>query len=576
MPARRSPGDAGVTERTPVLIAGAGPVGLALAGELGWRGVPCMLIEKTDGAIEQPKMDIVGPRTMEFCRRWGIADWVRDAPYPGDYPQDCIYVTGLDGYELGREPFPGRAHEKCPPQSPQKRERVPQDMFDPILQRFVRSFPHVRLRYRSELVSFHEAASGVIAQVRDTVTGEAEDIAADYLVGTDGGASLVRERAGITMSGNPALTYTTNVMFRCADFPSLHDKGKGYRFIFIGPEGTWLTIVAINGGDRFRMSIVGSADKVTHSDADIRAALRRAVGRDFDYEILSVMRWVRRELVADSYGTDRVFIAGDAAHLMSPTGGFGMNTGIQDAVDLGWKLAAGVAGWAGSELLRSYEAERRPVAVRNVTEASSNLGRMLSTRARLPPPEIFQAGAAGDAARAEYGRWFTETMRHEWFTIGFHLGYRYDGSPTISPDGTAPPPLPTSTYVQTARPGARAPHAWLPDGRSTLDLFGRGFTLLRLGPDASSGGTIRSAAAVAGMPLDVVHLDLAEVTELYQRRLVLVRPDGHVAWRADAPPADARALIEIVRGARTGYQKLVSSNQSSATPTNGSLVSDYR
>jgi 2-polyprenyl-6-methoxyphenol hydroxylase-like FAD-dependent oxidoreductase len=539
-----------MSEHTPVLIVGAGPVGLALAGDLGWRGISCTLIEKTDGAIEQPKMDIVGPRTMEFCRRWGIADWVRDAPYPGDYPQDCVYVTSLDGYELGRERFPGRAHEKCPPQSPQKRERVPQDMFDPILQRFVGSFPHVRLLYRTELVGFVETANEVTALVLDTATGATREISADYLVGTDGGASLVRERACITMSGNPALTYTTNVLFRCADFPALHDKGKAYRFIFIGPEGTWLTIVAINGGDRFRMSIVGSADKVNHSEADIRTALRRAAGRDFDYEILSVMRWVRRELVADSYGTERVFIAGDAAHLMSPTGGFGMNTGIQDAVDLGWKLSATIQGWAGSSLLRSYEIERRPVAVRNVTEASSNLGRMLSTRQRLPPPEIFQAGAAGDASRADYGRWFTETMRHEWFTLGFHLGYRYDSSPIIVPDGTPAPPLPTSSYVQTARPGARAPHAWLPDGRSTLDLFGRGFVLLRLARDAPGGERIAGAAAQAGVPLEVIALDVAQVSELYQRRLVLVRPDGHVAWRADEEPANARALIELVRGAR--------------------------
>src|SRR5712691_7038888 len=207
---------------TPVLIVGAGPVGLALAGDLGWRGVPCTLIERTDGAIEHPKMDIVGPRTMEFCRRWGIADWVRDAPYPGDHPQDCIYVTGLNGYELGREPFPGRAQEKCPPQSPQKRERVPQDMFDPILQRFVRSSPHVRLAYNTELIAFSENRVGVVATVRDTLSGATREITADYLVGTDGGASLVRERLGITMSGNAALTYTTNVMFRCADFSSLH------------------------------------------------------------------------------------------------------------------------------------------------------------------------------------------------------------------------------------------------------------------------------------------------------------------------------------------------------------------
>jgi 2-polyprenyl-6-methoxyphenol hydroxylase-like FAD-dependent oxidoreductase len=539
-----------MTEHTPVLIVGAGPVGLALAGDLGWRGISCMLIEKTDGSIEQPRMDIVGPRTMEFCRRWGIADWVRDAPYPGDYPQDCVYVTGLNGHELGREPFPGRGLEKCPPQSPQKRERVPQDMFDPILQRFARSFPHVHLRYGTELLAFAETADGVVATVRDAATGETREIAADYLIGTDGGSSLVRERAGITMSGNPALTYTTNVMFRCTDFSSLHDKRKGYRFIFIGPEGTWLTIVAINGGDRFRMSIVGSADKVTHGEADIHAALRRAVGRDFDYELLSVMRWVRRELVADSYGTERVFIAGDAAHLMSPTGGFGMNTGIQDAVDLGWKLAANVRGWAGRELLRSYETERRPVAVRNVGEASSNLVRMLATRDRRPPPEIFEPGPAGEVARKDYGQWFTQTMRHEWFTIGFHLGFRYDASPIVWPDGTPAPPLETSTYTQTARPGARAPHAWLPDGRSTLDLFGRGFTLLRLGPDAPRCEGISRAAANAGLPLDVVDLDLPAVTTLYQNRLVLVRPDGHVAWRADTEPADARALIDVVRGAK--------------------------
>ena len=206
------------------------------------------------------------------------------------------------------------------------------------------------------------------------------------------------------MSGNPALTYTTNVIFRCPDFPSLHDKGKGYRFIFIGPEGTWLTIVAINGGDRFRMSIVGTPDKVNHSEADIRAALRRAMGKDFDYEILSVMRWVRRELVADRYGTDRVFLAGDSVHLISPTGALGMNTGMQDAVDLGWKLDAVIRGWGGPHLLESYEIERKPVAVRNVKASTENLERMLAPRTtHKPPPEVFQAGPGG--RRRAQGLW---------------------------------------------------------------------------------------------------------------------------------------------------------------------------
>jgi 2-polyprenyl-6-methoxyphenol hydroxylase-like FAD-dependent oxidoreductase len=539
---------------TPVLIVGAGPVGLALAGDLGWRGVPCTLIERGDGAIEQPKMDLVGVRTMEFCRRWGIADWARDAPYPGDYPQDYVFLTGLNGFELGREPFPGRAFEACPPQSPQKRERVPQDMFDPILKRFATGFPCVDLQYHTALDSFEETPNGVRATLRHA-SGATRTLTADYLVGTDGGASLVRELAGIPMSGKPALTYTTNVLFRCADFPSLHRMGRAYRFIFIGPEGTWLTIVAVNGGDRFRMSIVGTPDKVNHTEADIHAALHRAMGKPFDYEILSVMRWVRRELVADRFGTRRVFIAGDAAHLMSPTGALGMNTGIQDAVDLGWKLSAVVQGWGGADLLASYTIERRPVALRNVAASTENLGRMLSTRERKPPPQVFEEGREADAIRREYGAWFTETMRHEWFMNGYHLGYRYDDSPIVWPDGTPAPPFETQTYTQTARPGARAPHVWLAPARSTLDLYGRGFVLLRLGREAPSGEGLGQAAAAAGLPLAIVALDQPAVSEAYQRRLVLVRPDGHVAWRADAEPADAQALIDVVRGARPRPQE---------------------
>jgi 2-polyprenyl-6-methoxyphenol hydroxylase-like FAD-dependent oxidoreductase len=535
---------------TPVLIVGAGPVGLALAGDLGWRGISCMLIEKSDGAILQPRMDLVGIRTMEFCRRWGIADWVRDAPYPNDYPQDCVYVTGLNGYELGREPLPSRAGERPPPQSPQKRERVPQDLFDPILKRFAESFPHVTLRYGAELVGFEQTADGVQASLRDAATGNSAIISADFLIGADGASSTVREIAGIGMSGNPALTYTTNVVFRCADFPALHDKGKAYRFIFIGPEGTWLTIVAINGRDLFRMSIVGSPEKVTHNEADIDAALRRAVGRDFNYEIESVLRWVRRELVADSFGHGRVFIAGDAAHLMSPTGGLGMNTGIGDAADLGWKLEAVLRGWGGKHLLHSYEAERRPVALRNVGVSSQNLGRMLATRARRPPAALFEAGAQGGAARREYGAWFTETMRHEWFMNGVHLGYRYDESPIVWSDGTPAPPLESMTYTQTARPGARAPHVWLPDGRSTLDLFGRGFVLLRLAASAPSGDSLRAAAQHRGVPLQIVTLEIPEVLQAYQSRLILVRPDGHVAWRDDQEPEEAGVVMDVIRGAR--------------------------
>jgi 2-polyprenyl-6-methoxyphenol hydroxylase-like FAD-dependent oxidoreductase len=538
------------TTHTPVLIVGAGPIGLALAGDLGWRGTSCTLIEKTDGRVEHPKMDLIGVRTMEFCRRWGIADRVRDAPYPPDYPQDYVWLTAMTGYELGREKFPGRGFEACPPESPQKRERVPQDMFDPIIKQWATAFPQVTLHHNTELVGFADRGSHVAATVRDTGTGATREITADYMVGTDGGASFVRETLGIGMSGHPALTYTTNVIFRCPDFAKLHDKGLGYRFIFIGPEGTWLTIVAINGGDRFRMSIVGTPDKVTHTEDDIRAALLRAMGKPFDYEILSVLRWVRRELVADSYGRGRIYLAGDSVHLTSPTGALGMNTGMQDAVDLGWKLDAVLKGWGGANLLATYEIERKPVAVRNIKASTDNLERMLAPRTtHKPPPEVFQPGPAGDVARKQYGDWYTELMRHEWFMNGYHLGYRYDGSPIVWPDGTPVPPFEGQTYTQMARPGARAPHAWIGAERSTLDLFGGGFVLLRLGTNAPSGDRIAQAFAQARVPLRVEALAAPELRALYERALVLVRPDGHVAWRAEQEPDDVAALADCVRGA---------------------------
>jgi 2-polyprenyl-6-methoxyphenol hydroxylase-like FAD-dependent oxidoreductase len=509
-----------------------------------------VLVEKTAGVVEHPKMDLIGVRTMEFCRRWGIAERVRDAPYPPDYPQDYVWLTALNGYELGREKFPGRGFEPCPPESPQKRERVPQDMFDPIIKQWATEFSEVTLLHHTELVGFADRGTHVLARLRDSRTGATREIGADYMVGTDGGASFVREALRIPMSGHPALTYTTNVIFRCPDFESLHDKGLGYRFIFIGPEGTWLTIVAINGGDRFRMSIVGTAEKTAHTEADIRAALTRAMGKPFDYEILSVLRWVRRELVADSYGRGRVFIAGDAAHLTSPTGALGMNTGMQDAVDLGWKLDAVLKGWGGDNLLASYEIERKPVAVRNIKASTENLERMLAPRTtHKPPPEVFQPGPEGDIARKEYGDWYTELMRHEWFMNGYHLGYRYDDSPIVWPDGTPTPPLEGQTYTQIARPGARAPHVWIEEGVSTLDLFGKGFVLMRLGADAPPAGELALAAESAGLPLTIVTLDQPEVLHAYERRLVLVRPDGHVAWRGDEEPQDCRALIDCIRGA---------------------------
>ena len=530
----------------PVLVVGGGPVGLALAGDLGWRGIACTLIEQSDGSIYQPRMDLVGIRTMEFCRRWGLVGAVEASPYPRDYAQDNIYLTSLTGYELGRERFPGIGQAPPPQQSPQRRERCPQNMFDPILRAFAVSQKNVALRYRTRLVSFTQDTDQVTAVVENAETGTREEIPARTIVGCDGARSLVRETLGIAMQGNPVLTYTTNVIFRCPHLLSLHDKGKAYRHIFIGPEGTWSTIVAINGRDEWRFSIIGGAEERDYTTDDIKAAIRRAVGRDFDFEILSVLPWVRRELVAERYRGGRGFIAGDAAHVMSPTGGFGMNTGIQDVVDLSWKLAAVLEGWGGDGLLDSYTIERQPIGTRNVTEASGNLRRMLSVG---PHPDLLDDTAQGAATRQKVGREFSETMRREWHTLGIHLGYRYEGSPICWPDGSAAPDDDPRVYVPTARPGHRAPHAWLADGRSTLDLFGRGFALLGFGTSAAQARPLVDAAKERKLPLSFAPIADPHAAELYQRRFVLVRPDGHVAWRDDRMPDDPLRVIDVVRGA---------------------------
>ncbi|APO70717.1 FAD-binding monooxygenase protein (plasmid) [Rhizobium gallicum] len=523
---------------------------MALAADLGWRGIPCRLVEQTDGSITQPKMDLVGVRTMEVCRRWGIASWVENSPYPRDYPQSYIYCTSLNGFELQREPFYSKREEARPHQSPQKRERCPQDMFDPILRRFVRTFPEVQVDFETRLEHFHEDAEGVTTTLVNTRTGEREVVRSRYLAGCDGSSSTVRGILGIKMSGNPVLTYTTNAILECPNFESLHRMGRAYRFIFIGPEGTYATIVAINGRDRWRLSVVGNEQQREYSEDEIRAVAHRAMGFPFDFKILSIMPWVRRELIADSYGTDRVFLVGDSAHLLSPTGGFGMNTGIQEAVDLAWKIEGALQGWGGPALLASYEMERRPVAIRNVTEASRNLKNMLNPRKELPPKEVFEDGAAGDRARAIYGGRYAEMMRREWFTIGIHLGYVYENSPIVVPDGTLPPPDEVSTYSQTARPGSRAPHVWINHDRteSTLDLFGRGFTLLQIGPRPPNVDGFRRQAAARGLPLTVVPLNFPGAADAYQTRLALVRPDGHVAWRGDYEPEDLRKILDCVCG----------------------------
>lgn len=547
---------------TEILIVGAGPVGLALAGDLGWRGRQCIVLDQGDGAIFQPKMDMVGIRTMEFCRRWGIVSDVESSPYNRDYPQDNVYLTALNGYELGRQPMPSMRDEQPPPESPQKRERCPQNMFDPILRKFAESQSGTRILFKHEFLSFEQDDAGVTAHVLDLDSNRRFTIRARYLVGCDGGRSMVREQIDIPMQGRGILTYTTNVIFRCPEFNRLHDKKPGYRYMFVGPDGMWATIVAINGHENWRMSIIGSAqDKVRYSEQDLIAFAHKAMGKPFDLEILSVLRWTRIELVADRYQDGRVFICGDACHLTSPTGGLGMNTGIGDAVDLSWKLDAALEGWGGPALLASYGVERRPIAVRITRFSTGNLQTMKETRSS---PLLFEDSAQGEETRRRVGHALSEGLKREWFSLNMNLGYRYVDSPVNiynepeSREQIAFEYEDGMHYRQTSRPGCRAPHAWLQDGRSTLDLFGRGFVLLVFDGAVDEAAALIAAATARGVPLQAVAVAEPAARAVYEKRYVLVRPDGHVAWRSDVMPEDAEAILQTVTGNPRTHHETVS------------------
>jgi 2-polyprenyl-6-methoxyphenol hydroxylase-like FAD-dependent oxidoreductase len=535
------------TEILPVLIVGGGPVGLALALDLGWRGVPCLLVEQTDGEIVDAKMFMTGIRTLEFCRRWGIAEQVKNWGFPRDLPFDSVFVTSLVGHEIGRIPMPSIAQSPPLDGSPEQFAHCPQFVFDPILAGAARAHHSVTLRHRCKLTAFHDDGECVTTELQELPSGKTSRIRARYLVACDGFGSSVRKALGIEMRGEDFIDRSVNIMLRTPDLAAIHGKGHAGRYVLIGPEGPWASLTPADGRERWRLMIYG--ERVREPQAiDPAAEVRRAAGREFDFEILSAEQWVRRRMVADHFGRGRVLLAGDAVHVMPPNGGLGMNTGIGDAVDIGWKLAAMHQGWGGAQLLDSYEAERRPISIRQCDEAMRNFTRYGGRRA---VPGILDDTPAGASARAELGRRLCSGNRLAWENpLHTHLGYRYDDSPICVADGPPPSePEDARDYRASTHPGGRAPHAWLADGRSTLDLFGRGFTLLRLGHAAPGAAAISSAAAQRGVPLDVVALDQPAVTTLYQRKLVLVRPDGHVAWRGDAPPADALALIDRVRGA---------------------------
>ena len=533
------------TTETPVLIVGAGPVGLALSADLGWRGVPCLVIEQSDGTIYHPRATAINARSMEFMRRWGAADAVRKAAAPEGFPHTALYITSFAGYEIARIERAHHGGSQPSSTSPERAQRCNQLWLDPILMDCARGFAGVALRLRTRFERWVEDADGVTASVTDLVSGTTENIRCRYLVDCTGGHSPIRQGLGIGMSGEPYTEYNLSVFVRIPELWSYHDKGKAALIFFVDETGIWRNLVLLDGKELYRFGARNKEFYDAPDKVDVETLLNQAIGKVVPHEIISVRRWTGRDVVADRYGTARIFHAGDAAHLNNPSGGFGLNTGLGDAVDLGWKLAATLAGWGGAGLLPSYAIERRPVAVRNVTQAARSHG---NDRDRVSHPLIAADSAEGARERREMGEDIVRVQTSQFITDGTALGYRYEGSPLVWPDGTPEPPDPVREYHPTARPGSRAPHAWLAPGRSVLDLFGRGFTLLRFGaaPDA---GSIERAFAARGIPLAAHAIADPAIAALYERRLVLVRPDGHVAWRGDALPADPAALADRVRGA---------------------------
>ena len=533
--------------KTPqVLVVGGGPVGLSLAIALGLRRIPVTLLEARDGAVHVPKMSQLTVRTVEFCRRWGLEQQVIDAGWPKTHPMDFLHVTSLTGFEIYRRKTPSYAEQPRFSYSPTTDYHCPQIFFDPVLQRFAGALDSVSLAYQTELESFDVTGEGVVAQARDTDSGERLRIPARFLVGCDGGPSSVRRALGIGLAGEGRLDFSLSIFFRSPALGAIHDKGWARFYKLIDGLGHWGDLVAIDGKELWRLTILTGLEPGRRLDAaDAEQYISRAAGRRVAHEILSILPWERMELVADSYRQGPVFIAGDAAHQNSPTGGLGMNTGVADAVDLAWKLAGVIEGWGGERLLDSYEIERRPVALTNVAECS----RLFHEAIAIPAlPEVEEPSPAGEAARRRVAQALRGT---ESISQNIRLGYCYEGSPIVCPDGTPPIDLTRRDFVPSARPGTRAPHAWIGDGRSVLDLFGDGFTLLQLGIERPDVGALLQAAAERGLPLRHASIPDADIPHLYGAKLVLVRPDGHVAWRGDALPRDAGAMLDVVRGMAT-------------------------
>ncbi len=516
---------------TQVLIVGAGPVGLTLALDLAHRGVRATLVERNPSSIQLPKMERCNIRTMEIFRRLGIADTVRNAGLPRESPMDVFLADSMGASEpIVHLPYPSVAVAKAAiaanndgrPLEPY--QLISQYTLEPLLRSIAETRPELTIRFSCEMTSFTEDATGVTS-VLETDRGP-DTIRAEYIVGCDGGTSTVRKQLGIALAGQGRIRKLRQALFHAPDLYERIPMGKGRHYHIATPP--MFPFIIIQDSTK-HWTLHAAAE----SDAEMTGIFGGALGMDIPFETLSVNEWTQHLLCADRYRAGRAFIAGDAAHLVIPTGGLGMNTGVGDATDLSWKLAGTLAGWGGPALLDSYETERRQIGLRNVKASGAAMDGRTTWRAA--------------SSREDMGRAFDAEQRKVTEILGIEAGYRYIASPVVCGADGGPDPD-NRAYIPTTWPGFRLPHVWLDDGSALHDKLGFGYTLLQLGRAPADTAALERELRATGAPLDVMRVPDARAREIYERDLVLVRPDLHVAWRGDAPPADPQAVAATVTG----------------------------
>lgn len=539
-----------------VLIAGGGPAGLVIAIELGRRGVPCVVFDTGKDAPVFPKANSTTSRTMEHFRRLGLAAEIRTLGLPPDHPPDISYHTHYADYELARRRWPSWSEIALQPRpsdprwpTPEPMHRGQQTRVEAVLRRNAASYPSIDLRFGWRVESVGETAAGVECLARSVDGGEAETFTGDYLVGAEGARSVVRTYLEIEYEGVGAEDREflggrmLATWLHMPEFYKIVKCEPSWQYWAMNPQ-RFGALIAIDGKGEFVLHT--QLPKGVQGDLDFaRKAVEITTGRTFDYEIRGTAEWMAGfMLVAKKYASKRMFLAGDAAHLFTPAAGLGYNTSVDDAANLGWKLAAVCLGWGGPKLLKSYELERKPIAHRNTGFAAGIADYFKTIKM---PPALEQDGAEGDAARAEFAIWLNEVGEREFDAPGIHFGAFYAASNIVAHEPGPRPPDDPHWYVPHAQPGARAPHAWAADFEALYDRFGRDFTLLKLDAGADVSG-FEAAARAGGIPLTVTSLEDAAVRQLYAAGLVLIRPDQHIAWRGDKPPADVPALMRQVTG----------------------------